>query len=213
MTAHALNGLPMKRRLALTATAALLGTALFATVPEEAQGARDPATVLWSTRPADKWENAYPVGNGRLGAMVFGKTDEEQVQLNEDTYWSGGPYSTVVKGGARVLPEIQKLVFEGNYKMAHILFGRSLMGYPVEQMKYQALANLVISFQDKGPAADYRRALDLDTAVVTTTYERNGIRSIEEVFSSPVDDVIVIRLTADRPGSVSFSAQLRGDPE
>jgi alpha-L-fucosidase 2 len=170
----------------------------------------NPATVIWATHPADKWEDAYPVGNGRLGAMVFGRTDEEQVQLNEDTYWSGGPYSTVVQGGARVLPEIQRLVFEGNYKMAHILFGRSLMGYPVEQMKYQALADLVIDFHDKGPVADYRRALDLDTAVVTTRYERNGIRYTREVFSSPVDQVVVVRLTADRPGSISFTAQLRG---
>ena len=165
---------------------------------------------LWSTHPADKWENAYPVGNGRLGAMVFGKTGEEQVQLNEDTYWSGGPYSTVVKGGAKVLPEIQRLVFEGNYKLAHILFGRNLMGYPVEQMKYQALADLVIDFPDKSPAANYRRALDLDTAVVTTSYEQDGVRYTREVFSSSVDQVVVVRLTADRPGSISFTAQLRG---
>ena len=172
--------------------------------------APDPATVIWSTRPSDKWEDAYPVGNGRLGAMVFGKTDEEQIQLNEETYWSGGPYSTVVRGGAKVLPEIQKLVFAGNYKMAHILFGRNLMGYPVEQMKYQALADLVLDFHDKGPAANYRRVLDLDTAVVTTRYERNGIGYTREVFSSPVDQVVVVRLTADRPGSISFTAQLRG---
>src|SRR5690349_21794675 len=63
--------------------------------------------VLWYTHPADKWENALPVGNGRLGAMVFGRTDEEQIQLNEDTYWTGGPYSTVVKGSYKALPEIQ----------------------------------------------------------------------------------------------------------
>jgi alpha-L-fucosidase 2 len=170
----------------------------------------DPATVIWSTHPADKWENAYPVGNGRLGAMVFGKTDEEQVQINEDTYWSGGPYSTVVKGGFKALPEIQKLVFEGDLIKAHILFGRNLMGYPVEQMKYQALANLVLNFPDKGPAANYRHELDLDAAVVTTRYERNGVRFTREVFSSPVDQVIVVRLTADRPGSISFTAQLRG---
>jgi len=172
--------------------------------------APNPATVIWSNHPADKWENAYPVGNGRLGAMVFGKTDEEQVQLNEDTYWSGGPYSTVVRGGSKVLPEIQKLVFEGNYKLAHILFGRNLMGYPVEQMKYQALANLVLNFHDTTPAANYRRALDLDTAVVTTTYERGGVRYTREVFVSPVDQVVVVRLTADRPGSISFTAQLQG---
>ncbi|OGD22773.1 MAG: alpha-L-fucosidase [Candidatus Aminicenantes bacterium RBG_13_64_14] len=170
----------------------------------------DPTTIVWSARPAEKWENAFPVGNGRLGAMVFGKTDEEQVQINEDTYWSGGPYSTVVKGGSKALPEIQKLVFEENLKKAHILFGRNLMGYPVEQMKYQALANLVMNFPDKGPVANYRHVLDLDSAVVTTSFERNGVRFTREVFSSPVDQVIVVRLTADRPGSISFTAQLRG---
>ena len=201
---------PRKLFGATIALAALFGGAALGSPQAAGKPAGDPATVLWYTRPADKWENALPVGNGRLGAMVFGKTDEEQVQLNEETYWSGGPYSTVVKGGAKVLPEIQKLVFEGNYKMAHILFGRNLMGYPVEQMKYQALADLVLDFHDKGPAANYRRALDLDTAIATTSYERDGVRYTREVFSSPVDQVVVVRLTADRPGSISFTAQLQG---
>jgi alpha-L-fucosidase 2 len=200
------------RKIGLSCVFALLAT-MGAAAAFAAQGDKplpDPATVIWSTQPADKWENAYPVGNGRLGAMVFGKTDEEQIQINEDTYWSGGPYSTVVKGGFKALPEIQKLVFEGDFKKAHILFGRNLMGYPVEQMKYQALADLVMNFPDKGPAANYRHALDLDSAVVTTSFERNGVRFTREVFSSPVDQVIVVRLTADRPGSISFTAQLRG---
>ena len=170
----------------------------------------DPRLALWYTHPADKWENAFPVGNGRLGAMVFGRTDEEQIQLNEDTYWSGGPYSTVVKGSYRALPEIQKLIFEGQYRQAHTLFGRNLMGYPVEQQKYQALANLVIKYQSKAPVSGYRHQLDLDTAVATTGYEQDGVRYVREVFASPVDQVIVVRLTADKPGKISFSAQLRG---
>ena len=82
--------------------------ALHASPPHES-----PATVLWYTHPAEKWENALPIGNGRLGAMVFGRTDEEIIQLNEDTYWSGGPYSTTVKGGYQALPEIRRLLFEG----------------------------------------------------------------------------------------------------
>ena len=86
--------------------------------------------MIWYSHPADKWENAFPVGNGRLGAMVFGRTDEEQIQLNEETYWSGGPYSTVVKGSFQALPEIQKLIFEGQHRRAHTLFGRKLMGHP-----------------------------------------------------------------------------------
>ncbi|MCX6574725.1 MAG: glycoside hydrolase family 95 protein [Candidatus Aminicenantes bacterium] len=171
----------------------------------------DPSTVLWYAHPADKWENAFPVGNGRLGAMVFGKTDEEEIQLNEETYWSGGPYSTVVKGGSKALPEIRKLVFDGNYKMAHILFGRNLMGYPVEQMKYQSLGRLVLRFPSKEAVTDYRHELDLDTAVVRTTYVQGGVRFTREVLASPVDQVIVVRITADRPGQISFKAQLQGE--
>ncbi len=173
-------------------------------------GPQDSTTLLWYAHPADKWENAFPVGNGRLGAMVFGRTDEEQVQINEDTYWTGGPYSTVVKDGREVLPRIQKLVFEGDFKMAHILFGRNLMGYPVEQQKYQPLANLVLTFGDKSPVTKYRHQLDLDSAVVTTSFERSGVEFVREVFSSPVDQVIVIRLTAGKPGSISLAAELRG---
>lgn len=173
------------------------------TVPE-------PRQVLWYTHPADKWENAFPVGNGRLGAMVFGRTDEEQIQLNEETYWSGGPYSTVVKGSYQALPEIQRLIFDGQYRRAHTLFGRSLMGYPVEQQKYQALANLVIKYQSKDPVSEYRHQLDLDTAIATTGYEQNGVHYVREVFASPVDQVIVVRLTSDKPGKISFTAQLRG---
>ena len=169
------------------------------------------ATVLWYTHPAEKWENALPVGNGRLGAMVFGRADEEIIQLNEDTYWSGGPYSTTVAGGYKALPEIRRLLFDGQLIQAHRLFGRHLMGYPVEQQKYQSLGNLVLTFPAGGAQTGYRHELDLDTAVATTTYERDGTRYRREVFSSPVDQVIVVRLTAEPPGRLSFTAQLRGD--
>lgn len=167
-------------------------------------------TVLFYTHPADKWENAFPAGNGRLGAMVFGGTAEEQIQLNESTYWSGGPYSTVVKGGREALPEIQRLLFEGQYKQAHVLFGRRMMGYPVEQQKYQALANLVLSLDATGDVSEYRHELDLDTAVITTRYAQGGVRYTREVLVSPVHQVVVVRLTADKPGRISFTAQLRG---
>ncbi len=170
----------------------------------------NPATCLWYSRPVDAWEDALPVGNGRLGAMVFGKTDEERIALNEATLWSGGPYSQTVKGGAKALPEIQRLVFEGKFTDAHRLFGRHLMGYPVEQMKYQALGNLALRFPKGGEARDYRLELDLDRAVVRVSYERDGVRYDREVFASAVDQVLVMRISADPPGSVSFAAELRG---
>src|SRR5690606_36022946 len=93
----------------------------------------DPGNLVWMEKPAAKWEEAIPVGNGRLGAMVYGATREETIQLNEDTYFTGGPYSTVVKGGHKHLAEVQRLVFEEKYFAAQKLFARELMGYPVEQ--------------------------------------------------------------------------------
>ena len=169
-----------------------------------------PSTLLWYTKAAARWEEALPVGNGRLGAMVFGKADEEIIQLNEDTYWTGGPYSTVVKGGAKVLPEIQKLVFNEEMLKAHNLFGRNLMGYPVEQQKYQSLANLHLLFEDQKPVSGYKRWLDLENGICSVTYTVNGVNYQRDVFSSAPDQVIVIRLTADKPGSITFSANLRG---
>lgn len=170
----------------------------------------DPASVLWFKASATKWDEALPVGNGRLGAMVFGKYGEERIQLNEETYWSGGPYSTVVKDGYKVLPQIQKLVFEEKYLDAHNLFGRHLMGYPVEQQKYQSLANLHLFFQNHEKVTDYKRWLDLTTSITSVEYSVGDIKYLREVFSSAPDQTIVVRLTASKPGSISFKANLRG---
>ena len=170
----------------------------------------DPSTNLWFSAPAAKWDEALPVGNGRLGAMVFGTVAEERIQLNEDTYWTGGPYSTVVPGGAKFLPEIQRLVFADKNFEAHDLFGRKLMGYPVEQQKYQSLANLHLFMSHGNQATDYRRALDLETATTTVEYTVDGVRYRREVFASAPDQAIVVRLTATRPGALSLTANLRG---
>jgi alpha-L-fucosidase 2 len=170
----------------------------------------DPATFMWYSKPASKWEEALPVGNGRLGAMVFGKSGEEQIQLNEDTYWTGGPYSTTVKGGYEMLPAIQKLVFEGKYSEAQNLIGRFLMGYPVEQQKYQSLGDLHLFFNEKSSPVNYKRWLDLETGVAGVEYKIDGITFRRLVFVSPADQCVVIRITADQPGAVSFKANLRG---
>lgn len=166
--------------------------------------------VLWYDAPAQAWEEALPVGNGRLGAMVFGKHGEERIQLNEETLWSGGPYSTVVQGGAAALPEIQRLLFEGKPIEAHKLFGRHMMGYPVEQMKYQCLANLHLTFENEKEVTGYKRWLDLETATTHVVYTAHGVGYRRAITASAPDQVIVIRLTADRPGQIAFKAQLRG---
>jgi alpha-L-fucosidase 2 len=170
----------------------------------------NPATLLWYESPAESWEEALPVGNGRLGAMVFGNYGEERIHLNEETYWSGGPYSTVVEGGAEFLPQIQKHLFEGEPLKAHKLFGRHLMGYPVEQQKYQSLANLHLFFENQEKVTTYKRWLDLETGITCVEYSVGDISYRREIVSSEPDQVILVRLTASKPGSISFRAQLRG---
>ena len=169
-----------------------------------------PASFMWYTKAASQWEEALPVGNGRLGAMVYGKATSEIIQINEDTYWSGGPYSTVVKGGAKSLPAIQQLVFKGELLKAHNLFGRELMGYPVEQQKYQSLGNLHLIFSNKDSVTQYKRWLDLENAITGLSYTIKGVKYQREVFASSPDQVIVIRISADHPSSISFTADLRG---
>lgn len=169
----------------------------------------DPANMLWFDEPASIWEEALPVGNGRLGAMVYGKHGEEKIQFNEETYWTGGPYSTVVKGGYKELPKIQKFIFEGKPIEAHKLFGRALMGYPVEQQKYQSMANLHLFF-GKDSVTDYSRTLDLKTGIATVKYQANGINYTREIIASAVDQTIAVRISADKAGSISLDAELRG---
>ena len=169
-----------------------------------------PPLKLWYRQPATVWNEALPVGNGRLGAMIFGGVQEEHLQLNEQTLWSGGPYDPVVKGAAASLPEIRRLLFAGDIAKAHDLFGRTMMGVPYEQMKYQPLGDLLLSFSGHDGASDYRRELDLDQAIARVSYRVHGVGFTRETFASAVDQVIVVRITADKPGAITFSAELRG---
>jgi alpha-L-fucosidase 2 len=170
----------------------------------------NPATVIWLSKPATKWEEALPVGNGRLGAMIYGGVNEAIIQLNEETYWTGGPYSSVKKGGHEKLKEIQQLVVDGKMLEAHNLFGRNLMGYPVEQQKYQSLANLHLRFDFTKESSDYKRWLNLETGVSGVDYVVDGKQYHQEIFSSHPDQVIAIQISSDVPGSISFTANLRG---
>ena len=172
--------------------------------------ATNPPLTLWYRQPATTWNEALPVGNGRLGAMVFGGVEKEHIQLNEETLWTGGPYNPVVKGAFAAVPEIQRLLFAGDVPRANDLFGRTMMGVPYEQMKYQSLGDLWLSFPGHEHATEYRRELDLDAAVARVSYRVNGVTYTREVISSAVDQLLIVRLSADRPGAISFSAQLHG---
>ena len=179
-------------------------------VPARAQPPSPPPAALWYSQPATNWVDALPIGNGRLGAMVFGGTGNEHLQLNEETLWSGGPYDPVVVGAHDSLAVIRQLLFAGRTPEAHDLFGRTMMGRPFEQMKYQPLGDLWIRLPGHDQATDYRRTLDLDAATVTVRYRVGDVHYTREMYVSAVDQVIVVRLTADQPGAITGSLELRG---
>src|SRR5215813_2100991 len=136
----------------------------------QALPAEDNSLLLWYDKPASEWTEALPVGNGRLGAMIFGGPASEQLQLNEDTLYAGSPYDPNNPEALQALPEARRLIFAGKYKEAHDLVGAKMMAQPIKQMPYEPLGDLKISFRDHDNITNYRRELDLDTATVTTTY-------------------------------------------
>ncbi|BCJ45886.1 large protein [Actinoplanes ianthinogenes] len=172
--------------------------------PAEVRAAGDLA--LWYDEPAGtEWLRALPIGNGRLGAMVFGNVDTERLQLNEDTVWAGGPYDSSNSRGAAALPEIRRRVFADQWTSAQDLINQTMMGTPGGQLAYQTVGDLRLALGSASGATQYHRTLDLTTAIATTTYVLNGVRHQREVFASAPDQVIVVRLTADRAGAISFS--------
>jgi alpha-L-fucosidase 2 len=166
------------------------------------------AMTLWYHQPAREWVEALPVGNGRLGAMIFGGVNEERLQLNEDTIWSGGPYNPANPAALRSYPKARELIFAGKEGEAEDLLNKSGMAIPIGEASYQTLGNLVLDFNDKSPVTDYCRSLDLDRAVATTRFKHGDVAFTRQVFSTAADQVIVVRLTADKPGSISFSATM-----
>ncbi len=171
--------------------------------------ATDNQLTLWYRQPAREWTEALPIGNGRLGAMVFGGTQRERLQLNEDTLWAGGPYNADNTNALAALPEVRQLIFDGKYDDADHLISQKMMGVPRGQMQYETVGDLFLDFPAADAVSDYRRQLNLDTALATVTYKANAVNFVREVFSSPADQVIVVRLTADKPGQIAFTAGMK----
>jgi alpha-L-fucosidase 2 len=163
---------------------------------------------LWYRRPAVEWEQALPIGNGRLGAMVFGGITEEHITLNEDTLWSGGPYDPTNPEALAALPQARALIFAGKYAEAHKLVEAKMLARPLWQAAYQPVGSLELAGPAVAAVRSYRRDLDLDTAVARVSYEVDGVHFLREIFASPIDQVIVIRLSADKPGHIGFSARM-----
>ena len=165
----------------------------------------DDSLLLWYDKPASEWTEALPIGNGRLGAMIFGGPANEQLQLNEDTLYAGSPYDPNNPEALKALPDARRLIFEGKYEEAHDLVGAKMMAQPIKQMPYEPLGDLKLSFRDHDNIKNYRRQLDLNTAIATTFYDDGITTFMREVFASPVDQVIIVNLVADRLKQLNFT--------
>ncbi|HEY9125428.1 MAG TPA: glycoside hydrolase family 95 protein, partial [Bacteroidales bacterium] len=152
---------------------------------------------------------ALPLGNGRLGAMVFGGPEKELVQLNEATFWSGGPSNNDNPDALEALPVVRQLIFEGKYDEAQNLVNQKLTAKQLHGSMFQPVGNLLLTFGHTN-FTDYYRELDIEKAVFTASYKVDGVIYKREVFASAPDQVIVLRLTADKPGKLSFVAGING---
>lgn len=157
---------------------------------------------LWYNKPAANWNEALPIGNGRLAGMVFGNPGTERIQLNEETVWAGGPHNNVNPDAREVVPQLRKLIDEKKYVEAQALANQKMFSKQ-NGMPYQTVGSLYIKFPGHEAATGYYRDLDISKAISTVRYTVNGIHFKRETFASFTDQAIITRLTADKPASIS----------
>src|SRR3954470_363095 len=163
---------------------------------------------LWYTHPAANWNEALPIGNGRLGAMVFGGVEQEHLQLNEDTVWAGEKRNRLNPAGPAAVKEVRRLLAEGKAAEAEALADKAIIATPRRMPPYQTRGGLGIRFDAPSEARDYQRELDLATAIARVRYTVGETTFTREIFSSAPDQAIVVRLTKAGPAAISFSASL-----
>lgn len=165
---------------------------------------------IWFTKPAENWNEALPVGNGSLGAMIFGGIEHERLQLNEESVWTGEPRWDANPEALKNLPEVRRLLFDGKYAEAEKLAQNGILGkYKRDNASsYQTLGDLTIDFGPQKGVSNYRRELDISQAVASVSYRTGQVNYLREIFSSAPGQALVIRLTADRNEAISFTLRL-----
>ena len=162
---------------------------------------------LWYDEPSgDIWENALPIGNGRIGAMVYGNVTNEVFQLNEHTVWSGSPNRNDNPDALEALPKVRELIFKGEYKKAEQLANDKIITKKSHGQMFQPVGNLELLFSNHNEYEDYYRELDISNAISKTSYVVDGVNYTREAFVSLADRVLVIKISADQPGKISFTA-------
>jgi alpha-L-fucosidase 2 len=164
---------------------------------------------LWYDKPANEWVEALPVGNGHIAAMVFGNPYRERLQINEGTFWSGGPSSNENPLALESVPKIQQLIFEGKYKEASDLAQQTMIAPNNRNCAYyQTLGSIYLSFPGHENYSDFSRDLNLENAIATTSYKVDDVNYSREVFTSFTDNVLIVRLKADKQGKLTFAVSM-----
>ena len=198
----------MKTHAGRMTTAALAVVAILVAAnaaPEETKSYRN---VLWYKQPAKAWTQALPLGNGRLGAMVFGTVPGERLQLNEESLWAGEPTDVYPEDYSQAIRRIQQLVLQGRISQARELGLAKLTGRPTSFRSYEPLADLLIEMDHTAGVEDYRRSLDLETGIAAVEYRLGDVRMKREILISAVDDVMAVRLSASKPGMIDVRVRL-----
>ncbi len=169
--------------------------------------AQDNTLKLWYNRPAERWVEALPLGNGRLGAMVYGDPQSETIQLNEETVWGGGPHNNTNPKAKDALPQIRQLIFEGKNSEAQALCGEAISSQGANGMPYQTIGSLHLDFKGNTHYSNYYRDLNIANATATMMFEVDGVTYEREMFTSFPDDLLVIKLTASAKGKITFDAR------
>ncbi|MBS1320960.1 MAG: glycoside hydrolase family 95 protein, partial [Parabacteroides sp.] len=162
-------------------------------------------SIFHMNKPAENWNEAIPIGNGRLGGMVWGGIKQERIQTNDDTFWSGEPRNVQNPGAAQYLPEIRQLLIDQKHSEAQKLINSKMLG-PNNQ-SYMPLTDIVLDFPS-GDFTDYHRELDMNRGIVTVSYRQGGVGFVREIFASYPDQTIVMRIKSEKPRSITFDATL-----
>lgn len=168
----------------------------------------NPSLMLWYDQPATNWTEALPVGNGRLGAMVYGSIEKEVIQFNEETLWTGQPHDYSHDSAHEVLSELRQLLWDGKQKEAHELGNERFMSQPFGQFCYQPFGNVLLDFPNHKNVNNYKRQLDLEDAISSVGYEIEGVKYKREVFASEPNQAIVIHIETSKQGELNFNIGL-----
>jgi len=169
----------------------------------------DSGVVIWYDKPAERWGEAFPLGNGRLAAMCYGGIGAETFQINEESLWAGSQINPIAENYQDHLKTIQKMVFDGEYAKAHDYGVKYMTSMPTSFRSYEPFADLLIDFGNQEKVSGYRRELDLSTGICRVAYKSNGTEIVRESFISAPDDVVAIRIYSPDKGKIDCSINLQ----